>query len=119
MNSENSDARQARVFDAVLSSITDFAYTFDRAGRLTYVNKALLDLWGLDSDREVLGKTLFELNYPEDLATKIHRQIDEVFRSIVVVRGSTPMPPRDLIPLHVPAGAAPGGPAAVPPSTAV
>lgn len=46
-------------------------------------------------------------------------QIDEVFRSIVVVRGSTPMPPRDLIPLHVPAGAAPGGPAAVPPSTAV
>ena len=32
--------------------------------------------------------------------------IDEVFRSIVVVRGTTPMPPRDLIPLHVPAGAA-------------
>jgi hypothetical protein len=34
--------------------------------------------------------------------------IDEVFRSIVVVRGTTPMPPRDLLPLHVPAGAAPG-----------
>lgn len=31
--------------------------------------------------------------------------IDAVFRSIVVVRGSTPMPPRDLIPLQVPAGA--------------
>jgi len=31
--------------------------------------------------------------------------IDEVFRSIVVVRGTTPMPPRDLISLHVPAGA--------------
>lgn len=31
--------------------------------------------------------------------------IDDVFRSIVVVRGSTPMPPRDLIPLQVPAGA--------------
>lgn len=31
--------------------------------------------------------------------------IDDVFRSIVVVRGTTPMPPRDLIPLHVPAGA--------------
>lgn len=30
--------------------------------------------------------------------------IDDVFRSIVVVRGSTPMPPRDLIPLQVPAG---------------
>lgn len=33
------------------------------------------------------------------------KAIDEVFRSIVVVRGTTPMPPRDLIPLHVPAGA--------------
>lgn len=43
-------------------------------------------------------------------------QIDDVFRSIVVVRGSTPMPPRDLIPLQVPTGAAPGGPAAVPPA---
>lgn len=31
--------------------------------------------------------------------------IDDVFRSIVVVRGTTPMPPRDLIPLHVPQGA--------------
>lgn len=31
--------------------------------------------------------------------------VDDVFRSIVVVRGTTPMPPRDLIPLHVPHGA--------------
>lgn len=30
-------------------------------------------------------------------------QIEEIFRSIVVVRGTTPMPPRDLIPLHMPA----------------
>ncbi len=28
--------------------------------------------------------------------------VDDLFRSIVVVRGSTPMPPRDLIPLHMP-----------------
>ena len=30
-------------------------------------------------------------------------QIEELFRSIVVVRGSAPMPPRDLIPLRMPA----------------
>jgi hypothetical protein len=30
-------------------------------------------------------------------------KIEDLFRSIVVVRGSTPMPPRDLIPLHIPA----------------
>lgn len=35
--------------------------------------------------------------------------IDDVFRSIVVVRGSTPMPPRDLIPLQVPQGASQAG----------
>ncbi|KFF59477.1 hypothetical protein JF66_10970 [Cryobacterium sp. MLB-32] len=29
-------------------------------------------------------------------------QVEELFRSIVVVRGSTPMPPRDLIPLRMP-----------------
>lgn len=34
-------------------------------------------------------------------------QIEDLFRSIVVVRGNTPMPPRDLIPLRMPA--TPGG----------
>jgi hypothetical protein len=28
--------------------------------------------------------------------------VETLFRSIVVVRGTTPMPPRDLIPLHMP-----------------
>lgn len=38
--------------------------------------------------------------------------INDVFRSIVVVRGTTPMPPRDLIPLQVPAGAQGAAPSA-------
>ena len=29
-------------------------------------------------------------------------KIEELFRSIVVVRGTTPMPPRELIPLSMP-----------------
>ena len=33
-------------------------------------------------------------------------QVEDLFRSIVVVRGSTPMPPRDLIPLRMPASSA-------------
>jgi hypothetical protein len=33
-------------------------------------------------------------------------QIEDLFRSVVVVRGTTPMPPRDLIPLHMPATSA-------------
>lgn len=35
--------------------------------------------------------------------------VEDVFRSVVVVRGNTPMPPRDLIPLQVPQGAAAPG----------
>jgi len=37
-------------------------------------------------------------------------KVDDLFRSVVVVRGSTPMPPRDLIPLRMPGqgGAAAG-----------
>ena len=35
-------------------------------------------------------------------------KIEDLFRSIVVVRGSTPMPPRDLIPLHMPQAAGQG-----------
>ncbi|MFT2816134.1 DUF3710 domain-containing protein [Leifsonia sp. A12D58] len=31
------------------------------------------------------------------------QQIEDLFRSIVVVRGNAPMPPRDLIPLRMPA----------------
>ncbi len=30
-------------------------------------------------------------------------KVEDLYRSIVVVRGTTPMPPRDLIPLHMPA----------------
>jgi hypothetical protein len=37
-------------------------------------------------------------------------KIEELFRSVVVVRGTTPMPPRDLIPLAMPKSAAPDGP---------
>ncbi len=33
--------------------------------------------------------------------------IEDVYRSLVVVRGTTPMPPRDLIPLYMPAAGPP------------
>jgi hypothetical protein len=35
--------------------------------------------------------------------------VEELFRSVVVVRGTQPMPPRDLIPLSIPKTAASGG----------
>ena len=44
-------------------------------------------------------------------------KVEELFRSIVVVRGSTPMPPRDLIPLQMPKTG--GAPEQVPSATNV
>ncbi len=72
--------QQSRVFDTTLSSLPDFAYTFDRAGRFVYSNDALLRLLGI-SREEIQGKTFFELPYPRDLAEQLHRQIQQVIQT--------------------------------------
>jgi PAS domain S-box-containing protein len=69
--------QQRRILEATLSSMSDFAYTLDPAGRLVYVNQPLLDLWG-QTLQEALGKNFFDLQFPEELATRLQRQIQEV-----------------------------------------
>lgn len=71
---------QAHTFDVTLSTITDFAYTFDSKGRFVYVNQALLDLWGLKLE-EATGKDFFDLKYPDDLAVRLQSQIQQVFKT--------------------------------------
>jgi PAS domain S-box-containing protein len=81
--------QQALVFDTTLSSITDFAYIFDREGRFAYVNQALLTLWGLPLDQAV-GKNFFDLRYPDDLAARLQDQIEHVFLTGEHLRDETP-----------------------------
>jgi PAS domain S-box-containing protein len=81
--------RQLRIFETMLSSITDFIYIFDRNGRFVYMNQALLDLWGLKQE-EAVGKDFYELKYPAELAAKLQRQIQQVFDSRTGVRDETP-----------------------------
>lgn len=64
---------------------------------------------GVDGPRWFLRGVVAGEGATEPAATAA---IDDVFRSIVVVRGSTPMPPRDLIPLQLPAGATTSAPTA-------
>ena len=80
---------QAKTFDTALSNITDFAYIINRGGRFVYANRPMLDLWGLSLE-QVIGKNFFELNYPEPLAAKLQREIDQVFAEKKIVRGETP-----------------------------
>jgi PAS domain-containing protein len=65
--------RQARIFNTTLSSIADFAYTFDCEGRFLFVNQPLLDLWGLKLE-DAVGKNFFELPYSAELATRLRRR---------------------------------------------
>ncbi len=79
---------QARLFDAMLSSIKDLAYTFDLEGNWTYANEALLRIWGR-SLSEIVGKSSLELGYPPELAERLKQQVKEVVRTRAPIRGET------------------------------
>jgi len=81
--------RRERMLITTLSSISDFAYVFDRDGRFVYVNQPLLDLWGITL-QEAEGKNFFDLKYPDDLATLLLRQVQEVFGNTTRITGETP-----------------------------
>ena len=79
---------QVKISDATLSNIPDLAYSFDREGRVIYANRPLLELWG-KSMPEVVGKTVFELEYPDELAHRLHGEFLKVVETGVPVRGET------------------------------
>jgi PAS domain S-box-containing protein len=81
--------QQSRLFDTTLSTITDFAYIFNRAGQFVYVNQALLNLWGLKLE-DAVGKDFYELGYPEELAGRLARQIQQVFETKTGLTDETP-----------------------------
>lgn len=80
---------KSREFDLVLSSITDFAYSFDLEGRLKFANKALLDLWGRTLE-QAAGKNHFDLDYPPELAAKLQQQIQHVIDTRETIIDETP-----------------------------
>jgi PAS domain S-box-containing protein len=91
VKTEEHSARQEqkwRVLDMMLSSFADFAYAFDREGRFLYANKPLLKLWGLTLE-DAVGKNFFDLAYPDELATRLQRQIQEVIATGEQITGVT------------------------------
>lgn len=92
-------ARQALVFDTSLSAMTDFVHTFDRQSRLLYANKALLTFLGRPAV-EVLGKSVFELGYPDELALKFYWQIQHVFDTGERIVDETPFTGVSGVPGH-------------------
>jgi PAS domain S-box-containing protein len=81
--------QQWRTFDTALSHNLDFNYIFDLQGRFTYVNRALLSLWKKPLE-EAVGKNFFDLEYPDELAARLQRQIQQVIDSRRILRDHTP-----------------------------
>jgi PAS domain S-box-containing protein len=71
-------ARRERILTTTLSFLSDFAYIYDRDGRFLFANQPLLTLWGLTLE-DVVGKNFVELGYPDELAERLARQVQEVF----------------------------------------
>jgi PAS domain S-box-containing protein len=113
--------RQQRMYETALSNTADFIYLFDTAGRFTYVNKALLDLWSKDLSQAV-GRNFFELDYPPELADRLERQIQQVIVTARPLRDETPytsaLGTRAYEYIFVPVLAADGSVEAVAPRTA-
>ena len=90
--------QELRALKAVLASTQDFVYVFDRNGKYTYINRALLDVFhremGLD-ESQVLGKNFSELSYPPELVRKYGDQLQEVIATGQSVRGDEVLPSSD------------------------
>jgi PAS domain S-box-containing protein len=73
-------AEQQRILVTTLACISDFVSIFDESRRFLFANQALLNLWGLTLEK-VAGKSFLDLGYPDELAAKLQRQVQEVFET--------------------------------------
>jgi len=80
--------QQLRIFDTALSNTVEYNYIFDTHGKFKYVNKPLLNFWG-KSHEEVLGKSMKEIGYSDQLAQKLDTELQVVIKSKQKFQGET------------------------------
>jgi PAS domain S-box-containing protein len=83
--------QQKRVYETITSGTPDLMYVFDLEYRFTYVNSALLTMWGKTWDTAV-GKGLRENGYEEWHAQMHEREIDHIQATKESVRGEVSFP---------------------------
>ncbi|AYL95182.1 PAS domain S-box protein [Mucilaginibacter celer] len=83
--------QQKRVYEAITSGTPDLMYVWDLDYRFTYVNSALLSMWGKTWDTAI-GKGLRENGYEEWHAQMHEREIDQVRATKQSVRGEVSFP---------------------------
>lgn len=82
---------QKRLYEAIISSTPDLVYVFDLNYRFTFVNDALLEMWGRTWE-ESIGKTLREVGYEPWHAELHEREIDQVIETREPVQGEVAFP---------------------------
>jgi PAS domain S-box-containing protein len=82
-------AQHSRLFEQIATTTPDFIYVFDLAGRFLYANRRLLEVWGRTFEESV-GKSLYELGYPQWHADMHMREIAEVIRTRQPIKGEVP-----------------------------
>lgn len=75
--------------ELTLSNLTDMAYSFDSEGRFTYANQRVLEFLELPLDA-VVGRHIFDLKLPVELARRLHGQIMDVVRTRKPVKDEAP-----------------------------
>jgi PAS domain S-box-containing protein len=80
-----------RVYETITSGTPDLMYVWDLDYRFTYVNNALLTMWGKTWDTAI-GKGLRENGYEEWHAAMHEREIDQVVATKKSIRGEVAFP---------------------------
>ncbi|MES2828607.1 MAG: PAS domain-containing protein [Bacteroidota bacterium] len=83
--------QQKRVYETITSGTPDLMYVWDLNYNFTYVNRALLNMWG-KSWETAIGKGLRENGYEEWHAQMHEREIDHVKNTKESVRGEVAFP---------------------------
>jgi len=73
---------------AAVNALPDFIYIFDLEGRFLYTNPALSNLLQR-SPAAMVGLDFHDLGYPNDLATILQAQIQEVIQTKDILRAET------------------------------
>jgi two-component system sensor histidine kinase VicK len=83
--------QQKRTYEAITSGTPDLMYVFDLDYRFTYVNRALLEMWGKTWD-EAVGKGLRDNGYEPWHAEMHEREIDRIKEDGKSIRGQVAFP---------------------------
>ncbi|AMP98128.1 Histidine kinase [Pedobacter cryoconitis] len=83
--------QQKRVYETIISGTPDLMYVFDLDYRFTYVNSALLSMWGKTWETAI-GKRLIENGYEPWHAEMHEKEIDQIKITKQPIRGEVAFP---------------------------